>query len=166
MDRLFSPWRSAYIESFKSPAEETGCVFCKALAGSDDEASLVVWRGESAFVVMNKYPYNSGHMMVIPHRHTADFQSLTLEELSESMHLLQTAQRALDSMSKPQGYNIGANLGRVAGAGIDDHLHWHIVPRWNGDTNFLPTLADVKLVSEDIAKQRHTLHDLFQTFLG
>ena len=105
-------------------------------------------------------------MMVIPHRHTADFQSLTLEELSESMHLLQTAQRALDSMSKPQGYNIGANLGRVAGAGIDDHLHWHIVPRWNGDTNFLPTLADVKLVSEDIAKQRHTLHDLFQTFLG
>lgn len=165
MERLFSPWRSSYIESFKKPSEESGCVFCNAFESADDQTNLVIWRGEHVFVVMNKYPYNSGHMMVIPIRHTADFLSLTAEEFAESMHLLQTANKALAQLSAPHGYNIGANLGRTAGAGIEDHLHWHIVPRWNGDTNFMPTLADVKLVSEDMTKQRESLHALFRKIL-
>jgi ATP adenylyltransferase len=166
MERLFSPWRSSYIESFKKPSEGNGCVFCNAFESTSDEENLVIWRGKLAFVVMNKYPYNSGHMMVIPIRHTSDFLSLTAEEFAESMHLLQTAHKALTELSTPQGYNIGANLGRTAGAGIEDHLHWHIVPRWNGDTNFLPTLADVKLVSEDMTKQRQSLHGFFKKNLG
>ncbi len=166
MERLFSPWRSSYIESFKTPTEKNGCVFCTAFEGTDDDANLVIWRGKHVFVVMNKYPYNSGHLLIIPVRHTADFLSLSAEESAESIQLLQTAQKALTELSNPHGFNIGMNLGRSAGAGIEDHLHWHIVPRWNGDTNFMPTLADVKLVSEDMAKQRVSLNALFQKILG
>lgn len=166
MERLYSPWRSSYIESFKTPSEEQKCIFCNAYESTEDEKHLVVWRAELSFVVMNLYPYNSGHMMIVPRRHVADFQSLTKEELESSMHLLQAAQKALIDLSKPHGFNIGMNIGRPAGAGIDDHLHWHIVPRWNGDTNFMPTLADVKLVSEDIRKHRQELHKLFDKFLS
>jgi ATP adenylyltransferase len=159
VEKLFSPWRSHYISSF-SGEKQPGCVFCSALAGRDDEESLLVYRGATCFVLMNRFPYNSGHLMIIPNRHTADFQSLTREEFDESMQLLQASQRALTELSKPQGFNIGMNLARVAGAGIDDHLHWHIVPRWNGDTNFVPVLADVKVVSEDMAEQWRRLHEL------
>ena|SRR5689334_8162356 len=166
MERLFSPWRSQYIQSFKSPSEDKGCIFCNAFASSDDEKHLIVWREELAFVVMNLYPYNSGHMMVVPTRHTSDFTSLTSEEMSSAMRLLQVSHKALTEMSSPQGFNVGANLGRTAGAGIEDHIHWHIVPRWNGDTNFMSTLADVKVVSEDIMTQRRTLSDLFAKFLS
>lgn len=167
MERLYSPWRSAYIDTFKGKAEkEEGCIFCAALAASNDDERLVIHRGNEAFVIMNLYPYNSGHMMIVPNRHTADFSSLTTTELSDCMHLMQTAQKALQEMASPHGYNIGMNLGRAGGAGIDDHLHWHIVPRWNGDTNFMPTLADVKLVSEDMHRQRATLSKLFETLLG
>ena len=162
MDRLYSPWRSQYIETFKSSSsEEESCVFCSALANDEDEKRLVVYRGKNAFVIMNLYPYNSGHMMVIPNRHTADFSGLTEAELAGSMKLLQVAQCGLIEMAHPHGFNMGMNLGRAGGAGIADHLHWHIVPRWNGDTNFMPILADVKLVSEDMQKQRAFLHDYF-----
>jgi ATP adenylyltransferase len=166
MDRLFSPWRSAYIDTFKGKAEkEEGCIFCSAIAADEDAKRLVVYRGTEAFVIMNLYPYNSGHMMVVPNRHTADFSSLTPSESAECMHLLQTAQKALRELSAPHGFNLGMNLGRAGGAGIDDHLHWHIVPRWNGDTNFMPTLADVKMVSEDMHRQYTTLRDLFAKLL-
>jgi ATP adenylyltransferase len=160
MEQLFSPWRSHYISSFSGEKKDDGCVFCGAREGSDDENSLLVYRGKHSFILMNRFPYNSGHMMIIPNRHTADFQSLTDAELAESMNLIQAAQRALDELSHPQGFNIGMNLGRAAGAGIDQHLHWHIVPRWNGDTNFLPVLADVKVVSEDMDAQWARLRDL------
>src|ERR1019366_2321049 len=123
--------------------------------------SLVVYRGKEAFVLMNRFPYNSGHLMILPTRHTADFQSLTPAETSETMELLRASERALRELSYPQGFNIGMNLGRAAGAGIDAHLHWHIVPRWNGDTNFMPILADVKVVSEDMAEQRKRLREIF-----
>jgi ATP adenylyltransferase len=162
MDRLYSPWRSQYIETFKVGAPMTeDCVFCAALHNSDDEKNLVVYRGENAFIIMNLYPYNSGHLMVIPNRHTSEFTSLTEDELSECMKLLKLSQQALTEMSHPHGFNIGMNLGRAAGAGIEGHLHWHLVPRWNGDTNFMPVMADVKLVSEDLHKQRAYLHEYF-----
>lgn len=161
MEKLFSPWRSKYISSFSDKERWDGCVLCDAYNGSDDEASLLVYRGREAFVLMNRFPYNSGHLMIIPTRHTSDFQSLTKTETMETMDLLAASERALKELSKPQGFNIGMNLGRIAGAGIDGHLHWHIVPRWNGDTNFLPAIADVKVVSEDMAEQWKRLREIF-----
>ena len=163
MDRLYSPWRSKYIETFKGTGhkEETECVFCSALKVDEDKNRLVVYRGKLAFVIMNLYPYNSGHMMVVPKRHTAEFAGLTPDELAECSKLLQDAQIALEELSHPHGFNIGMNLGKAGGAGIDDHLHWHIVPRWNGDTNFMPVLADIKMVSEDMERQWEALHAFF-----
>jgi ATP adenylyltransferase len=161
MEHLFSPWRSQYISSFAGEAKDEGCVFCAAFEGSNDEESLLVYRGNSMFVLMNRFPYNSGHLMIIPVRHTSEFGSLTAQESVESIELLKISERALGELSRPQGFNIGMNLGRVAGAGIDGHLHWHIVPRWNGDTNFLPVLADVKVVSEAMQEQWKKLHEIF-----
>ncbi|MEI8134223.1 MAG: HIT domain-containing protein [bacterium] len=165
MDRLYSPWRSKYIESFKvhsAVPEKNDCIFCSAIRESNDQERLLVHRGKTAFVIMNLYPYNSGHMMIVPNRHTADFGSLSAEENAECSKLLQLAQTALHELSRPHGYNIGMNIGKSGGAGIDDHLHWHIVPRWNGDTNFMPTIADVKMVSEDMDRQWEKLHNFFQ----
>jgi ATP adenylyltransferase len=166
MERLFSPWRSRYIESFKTPSDtKDECVFCSALSVSEDKDRLVIYRSTHAFVIMNLYPYNSGHMMIVPNRHTSDFSSLTSEELADSMKLLQTAQTALSELVHPHGFNLGMNLGKAGGAGIEDHLHWHIVPRWNGDTNFMPILADIKLVSEDMEKQWESLSSIFRKLL-
>jgi ATP adenylyltransferase len=169
MDRLYSPWRSKYIESFKIHSlkkEDSACIFCSALESSDDKERFVVHRGKLAFVIMNLYPYNSGHMMIVPNRHTADFSSLTSDELAECSSLLQTAQQALIELSRPHGYNIGMNLGKAGGAGIEDHLHWHIVPRWNGDTNFMPVVADIKMVSEDMERQWVELKKFFSGIPG
>lgn len=160
MEKLYSPWRSHYIQTFKGE-KDPGCVFCSTLESDQDEETLLIYRGKSAFVLMNRFPYNSGHLMVIPNRHSADFQSLSSEESLECVQLLQTCQLALNRLVKPHAFNIGMNLGRSAGAGIDDHFHWHIVPRWDGDTNFLPVLSDVKLVSEDMQRQWKELHTHF-----
>jgi ATP adenylyltransferase len=164
VEKLYSPWRSHYIQSFKGDKPE-GCVFCSALDGKDDEETLLIYRGKTAFVLMNRFPYNSGHLMIIPNRHSADFQSLTEEESLECVKLLQAAQLGLKELLKPHAFNLGMNLGRSAGAGIDDHFHWHIVPRWDGDTNFLPVLSDVKLVSEDMDRQWRELHQLFPSLI-
>ncbi len=161
MEKLFSPWRSKYISSFSGKETEDTCVLCDAHDSSEDETNLVVFRGREAFVLMNKFPYNSGHLMVIPVRHTADFGSLTQSETIEMMSLLAASERALRELSHPQGFNIGMNVGRTSGAGIDAHLHWHIVPRWNGDTNFMPIIAEVKVVSEDMAAQWKRLREIF-----
>ena len=167
MERLHSPWRSKYIESFKGNApKEDRCIFCAALENHNDKERLVVHRGKLAFIIMNLYPYNSGHMMIVPNRHTADFRSLTPDELAECSLLLQRAQSALDDMSHPHGYNIGMNLGKAGGAGIEEHLHWHIVPRWNGDTNFMPTIADIKIVSGDMERQWEKLRTFFSRIPG
>lgn len=161
MERLFSPWRSHYIQSFKGEKAE-GCVFCSALENSEnDEETLLIYRGKESFVLMNRFPYNSGHLMVIPNRHSSDFQSLTSSESLECIQLLQASQLALREVVKPHAFNLGMNLGRSAGAGIDDHFHWHIVPRWDGDTNFMPVLSDVKLVSEDMDRLWKELHAIF-----
>jgi ATP adenylyltransferase len=163
MKRLWSPWRSKYIESFAKPkrrkAGET--LFTAALKSKQDEENLIVWRGRHCFVIMNRYPYNSGHLMVVPNRKTTALEDLTQAELREVMDAVKRAKKALDRVMKPQGYNFGANFGRVSGAGIDDHIHFHLVPRWNGDTNFMPVLAETKVISEEITETMRKLRKFF-----
>jgi len=151
MKRLWSPWRSAYIQSFSArPKKRTESLFRSALRSRDDRKNLVVWRGKHCFVIMNRFPYNSGHLMIVPNRQVADVRRLKKAELAEIMQTAQRAMSALDRVMHPKGYNFGANFGRSAGAGIDEHVHFHIVPRWDGDTNFMPVLADTKVISEDM----------------
>ena len=140
----------AYIESTHRPDE--GCIFCDAAATGDDEASFVLARGAFAFVLLNAFPYNPGHIMVAPVRHVSDLEALTPEELADASRLLQRAVAALRQAMAPDGCNLGMNLGRVAGAGIPGHLHWHVVPRWSGDTNFMPVLADVRVTPEHLSR--------------
>jgi ATP adenylyltransferase len=166
MQRMWSPWRSAYIASFKESgrrkAKQPGSLFTRAWKSGDDEANMVVWRGKHCFVIMNRYPYNSGHLMVVPVRQVADLRDLRPAELAEMMRTVQRAIGALESVMGPHGYNFGANLGRVSGAGIDDHIHFHIVPRWNGDTNFMPVLGDTKVISEDLNGTAEKLRRAFK----
>ena len=152
MKRLFAPWRSAYIASFRSASKNKTCLFCRIAKERRDEKNLVVWRGKHCFLVMNLFPYNSGHLMVVPYKHTSKLESLSDDAYVEVMRATAIGMRALSKVSGPHGFNLGANLGRIAGAGIDKHIHFHIVPRWNGDTNFMPVLADAKLISEDLKK--------------
>jgi ATP adenylyltransferase len=161
MERLHSPWRSKYIESFSQSKEDTEeCVFCKALKEQQDEKNLILIRGNFCFVIMNLYPYNSGHLMIVPYRHVPSIIDLSDEETTESMMLIKQMIKAIKIVSHPDGFNIGSNIGRTAGAGIDKHVHFHIVPRWSGDTNFLPILADTKMISEDM---RETYRKLKQS---
>lgn len=150
---LWAPWRLEYI---KQADEQLGCIFCQAAAGEDEEA-LVVRRGERAFVLLNKFPYASGHLMVAPFRHVAEFGDLEDEEALEVHRLAGQGLGALAEVFSPQGYNLGWNLGRIAGAGVTDHVHLHVVPRWAGDTNFMPVLADVKVLPEHLAETRRKL---------
>jgi ATP adenylyltransferase len=149
---LFSPWRTAYIQKFNDKKRDSRCLFCRIAKEANDSKNYVIWRGKHCFVVMNRYPYNSGHLMIVPYRHTARFTKLLEKENVELMTITGRCIEALQHISKPQGFNFGANLGRVAGAGIDKHIHFHLVPRWNGDTNFMPVLSDTKVVSQAIKK--------------
>ena len=153
MEQLWAPWRLEYI---KSADELPGCVFCRALEGEDEE-TLIVHRGERAFVLLNKFPYVSGHLMVAPLRHVGEYGELDDEEAVEIHRLVQAGIMALAEAYGPQGYNLGWNLGRVAGAGVLDHVHQHVVPRWAGDTNFMPVLADVKVLPEHLSESRRRL---------
>ena len=151
---LWAPWRLEYVQQ----ADELDrCIFCAAAASDDDEAHLVVHRGERAFVLLNKFPYASGHLLVAPNRHLGDFGALTAEEASEVHALAGRGIDALRAEYAPHGFNLGWNLGRTAGAGIEDHVHLHVVPRWNGDTNFMPVLADVKVIPEHLLATRARL---------
>lgn len=164
MQRMWSPWRSQYIGTFKKPPKRKKkgqSLFTSALKARDDDRHLIVWRGQYCFVIMNRYPYNSGHLMIVPYRQTSTLQDLTLVELAEIMQTAQRAMKALDAVMHPQGYNFGANIGRASGAGVDDHLHFHVVPRWNGDTNFMPVLGDTKVISEDLRATMKNLRKLF-----
>jgi ATP adenylyltransferase len=154
MKRLFSPWRSKYIASFKDekPARDGECLFCRISKERKDSQNLVLVRKKYCFVVMNLYPYNSGHLMIVPYKHTPHFEGLSRAEYADIMVATSDMIAVLGKVSQPQGFNFGANLGRVAGAGIDQHVHFHLVPRWTGDTNFMPTIGEVKLVSEETKK--------------
>jgi ATP adenylyltransferase len=152
-EQLWAPWRLEYI---KRADEDDGCVFCRAIEAPDEEA-LIVHRGEHAFVLLNKFPYSSGHVLVAPFRHVGDFGELADEEALDLHRLVRQSLEALAAVYGPHGYNLGWNLGRVAGAGVVDHIHEHVVPRWGGDTNFMPVLADVKVLPEHLAETRSRL---------
>jgi ATP adenylyltransferase len=168
MEKLWSPWRSQYIDSFKfkDKNKKEGCVFCE-LAKEDPEEvnNLVVDKGKLTFTVLNLYPYNNGHLMIVPFRHTDDFSSLTGDEKIEVMDKLQIAEEALRIVSSPEAFNIGANIGRSGGAGIHEHLHFHIVPRWNGDTNFMPVLGEVKVISQDLLDTKKKLLEAYKKLM-
>jgi ATP adenylyltransferase len=144
MKHLFSPWCSDYI-NLKQPS---GCFLCRAKEQKRDKANLLLLRGEQSFIIMNRFPYNNGHLLIAPYRHTGDITRLTADEAGEMFALLQQATAMLKREMKPDGFNVGINLGRVAGAGVPGHIHQHIVPRWGGDTNFMHVVADVSVVPE------------------
>ena len=148
MKTLWAPWRIEYIESDNNE----GCIFCTKPAGSEDSKNMILERGKNCFSIMNKYPYNNGHIMIAPYRHISDITILTDEENTEIFKYLKRNITAINNIMSPQGYNIGFNLGKTAGAGFDEHLHMHIVPRWNGDTNFMPVIADTKVMPEYIER--------------
>ncbi len=146
MKRLFCPWRIKYITSEKVK----DCIFCKKPWEDRDEENLILLRGKFNFLILNLYPYNNGHLMIVPYEHTNDITKLDTEVLIEMMKLLQLSVKALKETMNPHGFNIGFNIGEVAGAGIAEHLHMHVVPRWNGDTNFMFVLGETKVIPEDL----------------
>ena len=151
MDRLWAPWRAQYIkESSESPTVDSGCFLCRGLASTDDRENLVVWRRAHTMVVLNRFPYNNGHLLVAPNVHQGTLGALSGADLIEPVETIQQVVRILDRMLRPQGYNIGLNQGKSAGAGLPGHLHWHIVPRWDGDTNFMPILGQAKVIVESL----------------
>lgn len=151
MDNLHAPWRIDYILAPKDPSPDGQSVFTRIAQSGEDETHHVLARGKTCFAVLNTFPYNCGHAMVIPYRQVADLTDLTAEESLESIQLLQRMEQAMRRCLRPEGFNIGLNLGRVAGAGIIEHLHWHIVPRWNGDTNFMPVIGRTGILPEALA---------------
>jgi len=157
MKRLWAPWRVTYIRE-PGPA---GCIFCEKIKANKDEENLVLFRGDLNFVIMNAFPYNPGHLMVVPYRHLGRLEDLTPEELCEHSALAVRAVKALKAESKTESFNLGMNLGKEAGAGIVDHIHTHIVPRWAGDNNFMPVLAETRVISESIAEIYRRLKPLF-----
>jgi ATP adenylyltransferase len=144
MKHLWSPWRLEYLTSPKTE----GCIFCDACQGDDDRESLVLLRGERAYLVLNRFPYNNGHFMAVPYSHVPSLEDLDTSTLTEMMLLVNRGVGALRATMAPQGFNIGANLGQVAGAGVEEHVHMHVVPRWAGDTNFMPVLGDIRVVPQ------------------
>ena len=162
MENLWAPWRIEYILSKKSP----GCIFCDKPAENKDDENLIIYCGEHNFIIMNAFPYNNGHMMVVPYRHTATLAGWSPEEQIELMELADLAVDLLKKLMKPDGFNLGINMGLVAGAGVADHIHLHVVPRWNGDTNFMPVLSDTRVISEALrttyGKLKEVLKDVKQ----
>jgi len=149
MERLWAPWRMVYIDGFK---ESDGCFLCAAAADQGaDAGSLVIWKKDKVVCVMNRFPYNNGHLMVAPCRHTGEMSQLSADERAALFDGIIAAKALLERAIKPNGFNIGFNLGRVAGAGLVDHLHCHVVPRWDGDTNFMPVLADTKVIPQALS---------------
>ena len=145
MDTLFTPWRMEYIRSSK----KDGCIFCEMLE-TDDRAALILQRGRHAFLVLNRYPYNNGHFMSVPYRHVDTLEALSPHEMAEVMALLTRGLTALRQVWNPEGFNVGANIGKVAGAGVKDHVHLHVVPRWAGDTNFMPLFAETRVIPQSL----------------
>jgi ATP adenylyltransferase len=158
VDRLFSPWRHAYVTRTD---DDSACVFCDA-ARSEEARELVVFDGATCYVILNLYPYNSGHLMVVPRRHVATLAGLESAELTELAELTRRAEIALTEVYAPQGINVGMNLGKPAGAGVVDHLHVHLVPRWSGDTNFMSIVGNVRVLPEELPRSAERLRPIFQ----
>jgi ATP adenylyltransferase len=161
MKVLWAPWRMEYI---LSDQKAEGCIFCAGDDRSKDEINLVLYSGALTTVMMNRFPYINGHLLVAPVRHVPDLESLTDEETLDLLLVVRKSIRVLKTVMRPEGFNVGLNLGNVAGAGVEAHLHFHIVPRWNGDTNFMSVLGEVRVIPEHIAKTYHRLLPHFGTF--
>lgn len=160
MQTLWAPWRINYILSEK----EDGCIFCSRLKERNDRKSLILNRGKQIIIMMNKYPYNNGHLIVAPKRHVKSLEDLKANELNALIFAIQRCILLLSKALSPQGFNIGANLGKVAGAGIEDHIHFHIVPRWEGDTNYMPILGDTRVIPEYLEDTYNRLYPVFKEF--
>ncbi len=163
MKFLWAPWRIEYI---LAPKEEEGCFLCKGSESPHEEGSLVLYVGQRVLAVLNRYPYNPGHLMVAPLRHVPSLVDLDREERGDLMDLLTLSLGVLERVMSPGGFNIGVNMGKAAGAGLEHHLHIHVVPRWEGDTNFMPVLAGVKVVPEHIEETYRKLKRAFQEAVG
>jgi ATP adenylyltransferase len=157
METLWAPWRIGYIIGEKPE----GCIFCVKAAEDRDAENYIVWRGRRCFVILNIFPYNNGHVMVVPYAHVASLEDLDPETSQELMSLTQQALGVLRRTMRPAGFNIGINLGAAAGAGVADHVHIHVVPRWVGDTNFMPVLSDTRVISQSLESSYTLLHDEF-----
>jgi ATP adenylyltransferase len=159
MRYVVTPWREQYI---KRALEMTGCIFCEALKLGSDRRALILHRGRTHFIILNRYPYNPGHLMIAPFRHTAAYERTSPAAAAEMAGLLKLAIRVLRAHYRPQGFNVGMNLGRSAGAGVTEHYHLHVVPRWTGDSNFMPLVGRTKMVTEDLGSTYERLSPLFQ----
>ena len=155
-ERIWAPWRLAYVKDAAKDAEEA-CIFCAKPAQEDDEANLIVHRGERVFVILNLFPYTNGHLMITPYEHLSSIADIPEETVAEMMSLSQRAIRVLEEEYAPHGFNVGFNQGRVAGAGVEHHIHMHVVPRWGGDTNFMPVLADTRVMPQSIEQTYEAL---------
>ncbi|GIW86633.1 MAG: hydrolase [Isosphaeraceae bacterium] len=161
MDHIWAPWRAQYIRESATQPPSDACFFCRGLADSNDRANLLVWRRPQSAVFLNRFPYNNGHLLVAPHAHRSSLTDFQGSELAEPLETVRLCLILLNRILQPQGYNIGLNLGRSAGAGVPGHLHWHVVPRWDGDTNFMPVLASTKVIVESL----DAFHDRWQAEL-
>ena len=159
MEQLWAPWRMDLIEK-GNPTK--GCIFCELPRQRNDRENLILGRTPHTFAILNRFPYNNGHLMVVPDRHVASLASMTSEEQAELMRLTRHAEIALNEAYMPQGLNIGINLGKPAGAGVADHLHVHLVPRWNGDTNFMTVVGNVRVLPEDLSETAKRLRPIFE----
>ena len=157
MKTIWAPWRIEYVRQAKTQ----GCIMCDKPKENNDGGNQILFRGKYNFVMMNNYPYNPGHLMVVPYRHIANLEELTAKEKLELLEIIARSITALKTAFKPAGFNVGMNLGRVAGAGIDDHIHTHVVPRWSGDTNFMPVIADVRVMPQAVADTYKQLKECF-----
>ncbi|MGB9920612.1 MAG: HIT family protein [Moorellales bacterium] len=162
MERLWAPWRGEYVGK-EQPA---GCVLCQKPKEADDEGNYLLARGRFAYVLLNLYPYNNGHLMVAPYRHVGELEDLGPEEWQEITALLTRAVKCLKAVYRPHGFNLGVNLGRVAGAGIPGHLHWHVVPRWEGDANFMPVVGQTKVLPESLDSTYARLRSAWEELPG
>lgn len=161
MDRIFAPWRIRYVLGPK----EQGCIFCNYPKENRDKENLILHRGEKNFVIMNRYPYNPGHLLIAPYRHVGDITDLTSDELLDIMEQVRSCEEVVRKVMEPDGFNIGINVGSVAGAGMEDHLHAHMVPRWDGDTSFMPLFGDVQVVPEALQETYDKLKQEFKNRL-
>jgi ATP adenylyltransferase len=150
MDQLWAPWRMSYVTAPKLPGDAEPCFICRGLAADDDRANLIALRTERSVVVLNRFPYNNGHLLIAPRAHKGRLDELDGAEMMDSQETLRRMVAALEGLMKPDGFNVGLNLGRAGGAGLPGHLHWHIVPRWYGDTNFMPVTSDTRVIVQSL----------------
>lgn len=161
MEYLWAPWRFAYVSDAAKKTKDT-CIFCDFIKQDNDKGNLIVYRGKYSFIILNRFPYNPGHIMIVPYRHVSSLEILTRDEMIEMFNLVKISLKILREVYSPDGFNIGVNIGRVAGAGIESHVHIHIVPRWNGDANFMQVISNTKVLPEALEDTYNKLKQKFQ----